>query len=82
MIYLPFLQCSLCLIISHLLQVFTHRITPAELKQINEAIPKITIMSGDHDNLVNPGNSKHLKQHLPAAELHLIQGGGHAMTIQ
>jgi pimeloyl-ACP methyl ester carboxylesterase len=62
--------------------VVTHRVSPSELKQINEAIPKITIMSGDQDNLVNPANSEHLKKHMPLAELQIVNGGGHAMTIQ
>jgi hypothetical protein len=63
-------------------QAITHRVSPSELKQINEAIPKITILTGDQDNLVNPRNSEHLKKHMPLAELHVVKGGGHAMTIQ
>lgn len=60
----------------------THRVSPAELKQINEAIPKITIITGDSDNLVNPGNSKHLAKHLTRAKLEIIKGAGHAPTVQ
>lgn len=63
-------------------QALTHRVSPSELKQINEAIPRITIITGDQDNLVNPLNSQHLQEHMLNAELHVVKGGGHAMTIQ
>jgi pimeloyl-ACP methyl ester carboxylesterase len=57
-------------------------VSPAELRQIDEAIPKILIITGDSDNLVNPGNSLHLKKHLKRAELQQLKGAGHAPTIQ
>ncbi|UZJ54100.1 hypothetical protein CBS101457_003420 [Exobasidium rhododendri] len=68
--------------LAQLRAVFTHQVKPADLKQIDEAIPKTIIITGDEDNLVNPGNSKHLAKHMPRAELQVLVGSGHAPTAQ
>lgn len=39
-------------------------------------------MTGDDDNLVNPGNSKHLSDQMKRAELCPFVGAGHAVNIQ
>jgi len=62
--------------------VLTHRVTNKELAAISENIPKITIMTGDEDNLVNPLNSEHLAENIPRAKLIRLEDTGHAITIQ
>lgn len=62
--------------------VMTHRVTVAQLQQINKDIPAISIFTGDQDNLVNPGNSIHLAQHMPRAQYTKIHGAGHALPAQ
>lgn len=62
--------------------VVTHRVSPSQLQRINEAIPKITIITGDDDNLVNPANSHHMKKHMPKADLHILPGVGHVTVVQ
>jgi pimeloyl-ACP methyl ester carboxylesterase len=62
--------------------VATHRVSPAQLQRINDAIPVIAIITGDDDNLVNPGNSYHLKKHLTKANLDILPGVGHVPVVQ
>lgn len=62
--------------------VVTHRVSAAELARINEAIPKITIVTGDRDNLVHPANSKHMKKHMPKADLIVLPDVGHVTVVQ
>lgn len=62
--------------------VITHRVTITELTKINKDIPAITILTGDDDNLVNPGNSVHLAQHMTRATYTKFEGAGHALPAQ
>jgi pimeloyl-ACP methyl ester carboxylesterase len=62
--------------------VATHRVSPVQLQRINDAIPVITIITGDDDNLVNPGNSHHMKKHMPKAQLEILPGVGHVTVVQ
>ena len=62
--------------------VATHRVSSAQLREINEHIPAMAILTGDEDNLVNPANSEFLHKHLPAAEYHVFKAAGHALPMQ
>ena len=60
----------------------THRVTPDRLRKISESIPKVLIVTGDQDNLVDPRNSRYLKDNMPEAELVLFEKTGHAIHLQ
>ncbi|KAJ7756835.1 alpha/beta-hydrolase [Mycena maculata] len=60
----------------------THHVTSQRLKSISEAIPKVLILTGDDDNLVNPSNSILLKSSMPDAELVQWEATGHALHVQ
>ena len=60
----------------------THHVTPAKLREISKNIPKILILTGDEDNLVDPGNSFYLKEHMPEAEFVQWEQTGHSLQIQ
>lgn len=62
--------------------VITHRISPAQLRAIDESVPTITIVTGDADNLVNPLNSEHLAKHMKRARLVRVPNAGHALPVQ
>lgn len=62
--------------------VITHRVSPAQLRAIDAAIPVVTIVTGDQDNLVNPLNSHHLAKHMKRARLVQVPDAGHAMPVQ
>lgn len=49
---------------------------------INEKIPKITVITGDVDYLVKPGNSDHLSNQMSRAEFVLFENAGHAINMQ
>lgn len=60
----------------------THHVTPDRLQLISRTIPKILILTGDNDDLVNPANSKYLKSHMPEAEQVVFEETGHAIHLQ
>lgn len=60
----------------------THYVSPARLKKISAAIPKVLIVTGEVDNLVDPSNSHYLKADMPEAEFVVKEGAGHGITIQ
>ena len=60
----------------------THNVSDHALAQINTAIPKILILTGDTDHLVDPRNSDYLKAKMPNAELVKFQVAGHALGNQ
>lgn len=68
--------------ISQLTAVLTHYVSPARLSAINASIPKIAILTGDDDNLMDPANSKKLSQTLPSAEYVVWEKTGHAVHEQ
>lgn len=59
-----------------------HYVSPARLLAINASIPKIAILSGDDDYLVDPSNSKHLSEAMPSAEYVVFEKTGHAILSQ
>ncbi|KAL5511750.1 hypothetical protein ACEPAH_4968 [Sanghuangporus vaninii] len=60
----------------------THRVTPDRLREISRSIPKVLIVCGDQDNLVDPRNSKYLKENMPEAEYVVFENTGHALHLQ
>ena len=68
--------------ISQMAAGLTHNVAPARLSSIAKSVPKVLILTGDKDHLVNPSNSHYLKQHMPEAELVEWEGTGHAIHLQ
>lgn len=60
----------------------THGVSPARLRSISSSIPKVLIVTGDDDHLVDPANSRHMKACMPEAELVEWAGVGHAVQVQ
>lgn len=60
----------------------THHVPNAVLLTIDSSVPSILIATGDDDNLVKPGNSRHLAKWLPHAKLVEMKGVGHAIQLQ
>ena len=60
----------------------THNVSPERLRRISKSVPKVMILTGDHDNLVRPSCSVHLKQHMPEAELVQWEHTGHGIHVQ
>ncbi len=68
--------------ISQMAAAMTHHVSPDRLRKISSAIPKVIIVTGDTDNLIDPSNSHFLKEHMPEAELVVKTGVAHGLTIQ
>ena len=68
--------------ISQMIAALTHHVTPERLAQISRTIPKVTIVTGDKDHLVDPRNSLLLKEHMPEAEYVQWRETGHALNAQ
>lgn len=68
--------------ISQMSAGLTHSVSAARLRTISSSIPKVLIITGDKDNLVDPSNSKYLKANMPEAEFIQWENTGHAIHIQ
>lgn len=68
--------------ISQMCAGLTHHVSKDRLRAISQAVPKIMIVVGDEDNLVDPGNSKYIKEHMPEAEYVEFQNTGHGIHLQ
>ncbi|EST08375.1 hypothetical protein PSEUBRA_002132 [Kalmanozyma brasiliensis GHG001] len=68
--------------VSQMKAALTHNIPDEALGRINTNVPKIAILTGDTDYLVDPRNSDYLKKHLPTAEFHKFDIAGHALGNQ
>jgi pimeloyl-ACP methyl ester carboxylesterase len=60
----------------------THHVTPARLSTISSTIPKVTIVTGDVDNLVAPRNSAYIRSCMKEAEYLVFEDTGHAINTQ
>lgn len=60
----------------------THRVSGDRLREISRLIPKVVIVTGDEDHLVDPRRSKFIKANMPEAELIEFSGTGHGIQIQ
>lgn len=68
--------------VSQMKAALTHNIPDTDLDRINHSVPKICILTGDTDFLVDPRNSDYLRTKLPNAEFHKFQNAGHALGNQ
>lgn len=68
--------------LSQLAAVLTHRVRAKDLAKIDANIPQIKILTGDKDAIVSPRHSYRMKSLMPHAELHVWEGGGHAVHAQ
>ena len=60
-----------------------HYVSPTRLASIASSIPKILILTGDDDHLVDPSNSKYLKEVMgDKAELIVWEETGHGVPAQ
>ena len=60
----------------------THRVSEDRLREISRLIPKVVIVTGDVDHLVNPERSRFIKANMPEAELVEFADTGHGIHIQ
>ena len=60
----------------------THHLQPERLRKISASIPKVAIVTGDEDHLVDPSNSEYLQKNMPEAEYIVWEGTGHAIHMQ
>ena len=60
----------------------THHVSAESLRKISSSIPKVLIVTGDDDNLVNPSKSEYIKSCMPEAEFVLWAETGHALHMQ
>ena len=68
--------------ISQMAAATTHHVSPERLRKISSAIPKVLIVTGDSDHLIDPANSHFIKEHMPEAELVVREGAAHGLTVQ
>ncbi|KAF9468764.1 alpha/beta-hydrolase [Collybia nuda] len=68
--------------ISQMAAGLTHYCSPERLRSISSSVPKITIITGDEDNLVLPRGSRRIKSCMPEAELVVWEGTGHGVNAQ
>lgn len=68
--------------LSQMAAAMTHNVSPERLRQISGSIPKVLIVTGDEDHLVDPANSRYMKEHMPEAELVEWAGAGHGVQVQ
>lgn len=68
--------------ISQMIAGLTHSVSPERLRTIASSIPKVLIVTGDQDNLINPSNSLYMKEHMPEAELVQWKNTGHGLQVQ
>lgn len=68
--------------VSQLLAGLTHRVTPDRLRNISTSIPKVVILCGDQDHLMNLKHSQELKDAMPEAELVQWENTGHGIQSQ
>jgi len=60
----------------------THYVSNERLRKISELIPRVVIITGDNDHLVEPRNSVYLKSQMLDAEFIQWENTGHAIHYQ
>lgn len=68
--------------LSQMAAAITHKITVERNRYMASKIPKILILTGDKDDLVNPANSEELAKRMPEAEFIKWEETGHAIHEQ
>jgi len=69
-------------VISQMAAGLTHRVTGDRLREISRLIPKVVIVTGDEDHLVDPQRSRFIKANMPEAELIELSDTGHGIHLQ
>lgn len=67
---------------SQMAAALTHHVQPDTLRRISKSVPKVLILTGDRDYLVDPSNSFRLKEYMPEAEFVQWENTGHGIHIQ
>ncbi|KAI5481286.1 alpha/beta hydrolase, epoxide hydrolase-like protein [Pseudohyphozyma bogoriensis] len=68
--------------IGQMAAVMGHHMSPASMATISSTIPKVAIIVGDQDYLINYHNSLSMHKTLPGSSLKVVEGGGHALPSQ
>ncbi|TIA87947.1 hypothetical protein E3P99_02880 [Wallemia hederae] len=68
--------------ISQMYAALGHSVSPARMEKIDHNIPKISIVSGDEDYLVDISCSVDLKKYLPSADYTVFKNTGHGLISQ
>ncbi|TIC28286.1 alpha/beta-hydrolase [Wallemia mellicola] len=68
--------------ISQMYAALGHKVSPDRMKKIDQNIPKISIVSGDEDYLVDISCSVDLQKHLPSATYTIFNDTGHGLISQ
>jgi len=68
--------------ISQMAAALTHDVSASRLRSISASIPKVLIVTGDDDNLVDVRNSHYIKEHMPEAEFVQWENTGHGVHLQ
>ncbi|KAH6888355.1 alpha/beta-hydrolase [Coprinopsis sp. MPI-PUGE-AT-0042] len=65
--------------VSQMAAALTHYVSPSRLSTISQQIPKVAIVTGDTDTLVNPQHSFDIKKSMPEAEFIQWKDTGHGI---
>ncbi|OCH95581.1 alpha/beta-hydrolase [Obba rivulosa] len=68
--------------VSQIAAALSHKVEPERLRKISASIPKVLIVTGDQDVIVDPSNSVYLKEHMPEAEYVEWETTGHGLMAQ
>lgn len=68
--------------LSQMAAALTHDVSANRLRKISATIPKIIIMTGTKDKLVDPAGSRWMAENMPEAEFVVWEGVGHALQVQ
>ncbi|KIJ60619.1 hypothetical protein HYDPIDRAFT_116918 [Hydnomerulius pinastri MD-312] len=68
--------------LSQMSAAMTHYVTPDRLRKISASIPKVLILSGADDHLINHEQGENLKKHMPEAEYQCWENTGHGISGQ
>lgn len=68
--------------ISQMAAGLTHHVSASRLRTISASIPKVLIVTGDQDNLVEVRNSYRIQEHMPEAEFVQWENTGHGIHLQ
>ncbi|VBB18147.1 hypothetical protein YASMINEVIRUS_610 [Yasminevirus sp. GU-2018] len=67
---------------TQIVAIFTHYITQAEFKVINEAKIPSLIVTGMNDNIIDPKASLDIYQNLENSELFIVKDSGHGLILE
>ncbi|KAJ7045924.1 alpha beta-hydrolase [Mycena alexandri] len=68
--------------VSQLVAALTHHVSPDRLRRISQTVPKVVILCGDQDFLVDLRHSRDLKASMPEAEFVQWESTGHGIHSQ